>query len=155
MEARGTILVVDDDQTIVSLCQAALETAGLRILVASSGQEAKQALDSNDSIGVLVTDINMPDINGPDLVEEILPTRPHLRVLYISGAWEQEKVNRHLEELGCRLLRKPFAPAALIAEVRRMLERFESSASQQAPRLHCAFRSSRSQQRKSGANITD
>ena len=118
----GTVLVVDDEVMARKLFRHVLESLGLKVLEAGNGAEAEALLLATDGIKLLVTDVLMPIMDGLTLVEKLLPKRPELRVLYVSGsARGNPKLEEHIRERGCHFLEKPFESAALIARVRDLL----------------------------------
>jgi two-component system, cell cycle sensor histidine kinase and response regulator CckA len=119
---NGTVLVVDDEITVRSLYRSWLERLGLKVLEAGNGAEAEALLAATDGVKLLITDVLMPVMDGPTLVEKVLPAHPGLRVLYVSGsAVGNPKVEEHCRERGCDFLAKPFEGAALTARVRHLL----------------------------------
>ena len=73
-------------------------------------------------VQLLITDVNMPKLGGPALVQELLPRSPGLKVLYISGARHENRLlQRHIIEMGCGFLAKPFTPADLMQRIHRLL----------------------------------
>ena len=80
-EAR-TILVVDDDLSVLSVIKCMLECGEYNVLIAHSAETALRMAEREDlSIDLMLMDVVMPDISGPDLAERILAFRPHLKVL--------------------------------------------------------------------------
>lgn len=130
-----TILVVDDDKVIRGLCRAILESADFTVLEAENGQEAKSILQSAAPVALLITDVEMPDLSGPGLVQEVLPQVRSLKVLYISGSTRENRLlQRHILESGCGFLAKPFTPDLLLTRVRGLLVGVpEAGAAQRAP----------------------
>jgi two-component system cell cycle sensor histidine kinase/response regulator CckA len=121
MDPDEKILIVDDDRGVRSLCQLVLRTAGHSVLGAASGSEAKRIFSSEEGISMLITDVRMPGMSGPALVQDLFPDWPQLQVLYISGnTCDDDLLHQHVSTRGCRLLRKPFSPADLVAEVDAM-----------------------------------
>ena len=83
---RQTILLVDDEPSVRTLGARILESVGYRVLTAATGPEAIAASDASpDPIDLLVTDVVMPGMSGPELTRVLEPSRPDLRVLYVSG----------------------------------------------------------------------
>jgi DNA-binding NtrC family response regulator len=118
-EVPETILVVEDDPTILTLVQAILEDAGFEVLAASSAENAKR-IDAQfaRTIHLLLSDIMMPDICGPDLAEALKRRRPEMRVMLMSGYADGAMlVLNH----GWHFIQKPFLPAALLARVTDVL----------------------------------
>jgi CheY-like chemotaxis protein len=118
----GTILLVEDEDAVRSLVETILTADGYKILVASSPEQAMQICQSfAATIDVLLTDVVMPEMSGPELAEKLLGLRPGLRVVYMSGY-----AGEHLDEQGVRaegasLLQKPFTAAALEEKIRQAL----------------------------------
>ena len=73
-------------------------------------------------IDLLVTDVVMPGMGGPALAEQLLRSRPQLKVLYVSGYTDDEIFRRGVLEQGIPFLQKPFSPDALARKVRETLE---------------------------------
>jgi two-component system cell cycle sensor histidine kinase/response regulator CckA len=113
--ARGTgsVLVVEDDDSIRALMRAVLEPAGYRVRLASGGEEALSGADAD----LLITDILMPGMNGRELATRITERAPDTHVLFISGYTGKDT---RLEE-GERFLAKPFTPSALLEQVQALL----------------------------------
>lgn len=121
-----TILVVDDDYAIRKLVKIALETEGYDVLTAD-GAEAAMKLFEQSLVSLLLTDVVMPNTNGPELADRLLQREPQLRVLFMSGSDDASR------GFGC--LAKPFTGAGLI---RRVSEVLESSQPAQFPRTVAA-----------------
>lgn len=116
-----TILVVDDDAAVLSITSALLVRCGYDILQANSGAQALEICEERDSgIHLLLTDVTMPNMTGPDLAERVLLLCPEICVLYMSGFGEYQ-FKQHPFPVGC-FLQKPFTPAGLARIVREALE---------------------------------
>jgi signal transduction histidine kinase len=120
---RGeTVLVAEDDPTVQAVARRALEQAGYRVLVASSGLEAlRVAKREPGAIHALVTDLAMPGMNGPELSALARVICPGLRVLFASGFADEETL-AGLEQMGDPLLMKPYSPGELLERVRELLD---------------------------------
>src|SRR5262249_12978080 len=81
----ATILVVEDEQALLRLVSTALGRDKHNVLTAGSGEEALAVVQDQDSIDLLVTDINMPGINGITLATELMRARPQLRTIFMTG----------------------------------------------------------------------
>jgi two-component system, cell cycle sensor histidine kinase and response regulator CckA len=118
----GTILLVEDEAAVRGLVETILTTDGYKILTATSPAEAVQICrDFQGRIDVLLTDVVMPEMSGPDLAESLLAMRPELRVLFMSGY-----AGEHLDEQGLNsdrptLLQKPFTAVTLEEKIRQTL----------------------------------
>jgi CheY-like chemotaxis protein len=109
----GSVLVVEDDDSIRALMRAVLEPAGYEVRLASGGEEALSGADPD----LLITDILMPGMNGRELATRLTERAPGTPVLFISGYTGTEA---KIEE-GERFLAKPFTPGELLARVRALL----------------------------------
>lgn len=119
-----TILLVEDEPTILHLGRRLLEGFGYRVLAAGSAAEATAlAAERGREVDLLLTDVVMPGQHGPDLAEELLMDLPHLRVLCISGHPAGTAPRGRLEA-GHRFptLLKPFTADELARKVREVLD---------------------------------
>ena len=120
---RETILVVEDDPSVRGLVQEALRLSGYEVLVARHGIEA--LLTGAKHLGpihLLLTDVAMPQMSGPEVAEKLTVVRPEIKVLFMSGypdhpVFEQGGVNRDTA-----FLQKPFTPIILTQKVREVLD---------------------------------
>jgi CheY-like chemotaxis protein/two-component sensor histidine kinase len=122
-EATGdyTVLLVEDDPGILDLTRRLLESDGLRVLAAASGEEAMDIWNArSDEVDLLFTDIVLPGaLSGREVAQTILEEKPMLPVLYTSGysnAWEEKPVFQE-----ANFLAKPFSPQALQTAVKSAL----------------------------------
>ena len=121
VRGNETILLVEDDVNVRSLCRRILESCGYTLLEAADGVEALELLKSqSSSIHLLLTDVVMPRMNGPKLLEAIRPEAPDLPVLFISG-YADEVILKTIPPAQMNLLRKPFSPSQLTERVRSTL----------------------------------
>jgi two-component system, cell cycle sensor histidine kinase and response regulator CckA len=118
MESDYTILAVDDDRGVLEFLRSALEMAGYRVILADGGWSAIQAWETaRYPIDLLLTDVNMPDLTGPVLVERLCALQPDLCVLFISGFHDADLVQRFISRKGFSLLPKPFSAESLLRGV--------------------------------------
>jgi len=104
-----TVLVVDDEEMILEIAQAILESGGFRVLCASDGASALQLLAGPDSrVDVVLLDERMPGMDGHLVLAELRRNFPHLPVILSSGT-------------RATFLRKPYRSAALLEAVRSAL----------------------------------
>ena len=125
MAAAATLLVVENEAAIKALVQMALERQGYVVLSAESGSEALSLAAAHQGrIDLLITDVVMPDIRGPELARRLAAERPGLTTLFMSGYME-ETLSEETTSLPSLVdfIHKPFLPSALIAKVREMLGR--------------------------------
>ncbi len=118
----GTVLVVEDEPVVAALVKQALESEGYLVLEARNGAAALRLFrkDGKD-VDLILTDVIMPVMNGPELVTRILENRPDLPALFMSG-YADDFLDRYgfaLDEMS--LLRKPFSTAQLVDRVRQAM----------------------------------
>jgi len=119
-----TILLVEDEEAVRRLASRALEAAGYTVLEAGSGAEALDLLESaGGGISLLLTDVVMPGMGGPELAERVRVIRPELRFLFMSGYTDPGTVDQAALSRAGGFLQKPFTAAALTEKVRTELDR--------------------------------
>lgn len=119
---RETILVVEDDAQVRAYVAKVLRMRGYRVLDCESGAEAL-AMAAAERPDLLLSDVVMPEIAGPELSRLIAENHPEIAVLFISGYAEHEIVHRGIVKRDVSLLTKPFNADALARAVRDCLDR--------------------------------
>jgi two-component system, cell cycle sensor histidine kinase and response regulator CckA len=120
VEKSETVLVVEDEKPVRELTARMLQQLGYNVLSAASGSEAIAINKSfAGRIGVLITDMVMPEMNGQQVAEALLQARPELKVLYVSGYTEHIVIHRGLEP-GVEFLPKPFSREALAKKLEEL-----------------------------------
>lgn len=119
---RPTILLVDDESSLRSLAQRVLERAGHYVVAHDSAAAALawwEDGDHRETVALVVTDVVMPGLSGPEMVRRMQMSRPSLPVLLMSGNMDEraDGAGHPFPFLG-----KPFRPAELSAMVRGLLE---------------------------------
>jgi PAS domain S-box-containing protein len=116
-----TILIVEDDETMLELTWQILADAGYNALRTSSGQSALIQCESYQGpIHMMITDLVMPRMNGPELAQRVALLRPEMKVLFISGY--SADAPHGISVAGMPFLQKPFTPLALWRKVREVLD---------------------------------
>ena len=120
--AAGTVLVVEDEESVRRLASRVLRARGYRVLEARDGAQALELMrDHEGPVDLLLTDIIMPGLGGPALAERMRGGRPDLKVLYITG-YSEEAIRQHgVLPAGGALLEKPFTAHQLAERVRAAL----------------------------------
>ncbi len=121
MVARHTILLVDDDDAVRNLLARVLKSRGYEVLEAASGEQAQALFQQHQGpVHLLVCDVLMPGVSGPDLAARLAETTPDLRMLLMSGNPNLEPVikDRHTS---AEFIGKPFSPQQLVANVQHLL----------------------------------
>jgi DNA-binding NtrC family response regulator len=121
-EQAPSILLVDDDPDLLQYIATTLSRYGYDVLPAESPEQALRIHNEHKGeIGLLLTDVVMPGLNGPDLAQAILRRDPDLRILFMSG-YNVNHLARFGDILtGYEVLGKPFTPAELLQAVNSMV----------------------------------
>jgi PAS domain S-box-containing protein len=121
--ATETILLTEDQPEVESVARAILSRHGYTVLSAASGEAALRTLESDGRpIDLLLTDVVMPSMSGPDLARRVQSNRPEVAVLYMSGYTDDAIVRHGVLEHGVAFIQKPFTPEGLLRKVREVLD---------------------------------
>jgi PAS domain S-box-containing protein len=119
----GTILLVEDDEMVRGMTTAMLEAIGYNILVAEMPADAVSICDGQDTpIDLLITDVVMPGMNGPELRDRIAAIRPGIKTLFMSGYTTNVIVHHGVLDDDMYFIQKPFTLKLLQQKVRNVLE---------------------------------
>ncbi len=113
----GTILLAEDERDVRAFARRVLESRGYTVLEAASGAEALELAADACRIDLIVTDVVMPRIGGPELAARLAESRPGIPVIYVSGFAERQFGTDSAALSGGRFLPKPFSSDALAAAV--------------------------------------
>jgi CheY-like chemotaxis protein len=117
LHGTETILVVDDENLILTMAETILTDYGYRVLTAGSGQKALAILSREDTkVGLVVTDLVMPAMSGRELVERVRQLKPEAKILCMSGY-----VMPSDKQTGTAYLQKPFSSRELLAKVKQVI----------------------------------
>jgi len=122
---RGTetILLVEDEAQVRTVALGILTRAGYRVLVAASPGEALLTTEQHQGpIELLVSDVVMPQMSGPELAKRLAPSRPEMRVLCMSGYTDDSIVRHGVLAAHFAFLQKPITPDTLTRKVREVLD---------------------------------
>ncbi len=120
---KETVLVIEDDPALCRLVCAMLEEGGYAVLPAETPAAAiALAAAHTGSISLVLSDVRMPGTSGPGVVAQLVPLRPGIGVLYMSGDSGSVAGHRDLQPPGARLLGKPFTRQGLLRQVREILD---------------------------------
>jgi PAS domain S-box-containing protein len=124
LRGEATILLVEDEDALREVTRRILAGTGYRVLTAANGDEAlAAAAEQAEPIDLLLTDVVMPQMHGPQLAERIQRVRPSIGVMFMSGfAQPILESGGHLDA-GVTLIEKPFSGPALLAKVSQVLKR--------------------------------
>jgi CheY-like chemotaxis protein len=121
---RAVVLVVDDDDAVRAITSDMLSGLGYTVRAASGGTEALAQLDNGDTIDLLLTDVVMPGMSGPELARRVRVSRPHLPIVFISGYANPEGIAGEPLE---RLVRKPFSASGLRDQIEEAINEARAS----------------------------
>ncbi len=123
-EGRGeTILIVEDEITILEIAQKMLEIIGYQVLVAPSAELALELAKAHGAdIRLLISDVIMPEMNGRDLADRIQAFCPNLKILFMSGYTADVIAHRGILDAGVHFIQKPFSRSDLARKVRHTLD---------------------------------
>jgi PAS domain S-box-containing protein len=122
-KGKETILICEDEATILKLAKMMLQRIGYNVLAANTPGEAVQlAEDYDGDIQVLMTDVIMPEMNGRDLARRIQQIYPNIKRLFMSGYTADVIAHHGILEEGVHFLQKPFSMKELSARVRETIE---------------------------------
>ena len=118
-----TVLLVEDEDEVRSLVRGLMEKEGYVVLEASRPSEALTlAKQYEGRIHLILSDVVMPQMNGPELTEKLVSMRADTRVLYMSGYTDSAIIHFDVLQKGTPFLQKPFTPEALAHKVREVLD---------------------------------
>jgi two-component system cell cycle sensor histidine kinase/response regulator CckA len=122
LTGQGTILLVEDEEGLRSLNARGLRSRGYSVIEASNGIEAMEALEEkNGAVDLVVSDVVMPEMDGPTLLREMRIRNPNLKIIFVSG-YAEEAFDKSLpENEQFAFLAKPFALSALVAKVKETM----------------------------------
>jgi signal transduction histidine kinase/CheY-like chemotaxis protein len=116
----GTVLLIEDEAELRRLISKALAAGGHHVLPAVSGEEALALAAGPQPIDVVLTDVIMPGMSGPELIARLRPLRPDCAVLYMSG-YDHELIDQKELERTASFLPKPFTPRVLLTRINELL----------------------------------
>ena len=122
LTGHGTVLLVEDDDPVRVFGARALRNKGYKVVEAKSGEAALEFIrNAAEPIDLLITDVVMPHMDGPELVREVRELHPEMKVMFISG-YTEDAFRRRLDSDGCiEFLPKPFSLKELAGKVRNVL----------------------------------
>jgi len=115
--------LVEDDAAVRRAAERILQVAGYHVLTAASGDEALGIAERHaGEIRLLLTDVVMPGMSGPEVAERLRQSRPSLEILFTSGYTDNAIVHHGVLDAGTHFLTKPFSVTDLTLKVRAVLD---------------------------------
>jgi two-component system, cell cycle sensor histidine kinase and response regulator CckA len=133
--APATVLLVEDEPAVRQVTRAVLEIGGYRVLEADGPIAAERiAADRTTEIDLLLTDVVMPGMNGPELARRVRQSRPEIVTLFMTGYAECEVLRLATQGSPQKHVQKPFTVSGLLAQVADALAtRWNGNQTSQAP----------------------
>jgi CheY-like chemotaxis protein len=123
LQAGETILLVEDEEGVRKLTRHLLELSGYRVLEAAGGEQALEIVAHHQGrIDLLVTDVVMPGMSGPQVARAVQVVYPDIKVLFQSGYTEDTLLRHGIEESRRNFIQKPFRLADLARQIRAVLD---------------------------------
>ena len=120
---RETILVVEDEASVLRMLRTTLEDFGYTVVTAANPHEAKDTVRSHrKEIDLLLTDVVMPEMNGRDLADELMTMHPGLKCLFMSGYTEDIFGDTGILDKQVNFIQKPFMENELLRHIRKVLD---------------------------------
>ena len=113
--------MVEDDAAVRKMVAQILATSGYQVIEAQNAIEALE-LGQQDAIDLLLTDVVMPKMSGPELVEALERIRPDLKVLFMSGYTDNAVLSHYVLDAGRHFIQRPFSASALDEKIREVLD---------------------------------
>jgi signal transduction histidine kinase len=124
LRGTETILLVEDEPAILKMAALMLEGQGYTVIMAGTADEAIRLFkDRYSAVDMVITDVVMPDMNGRDLVDELLKLKPQLKCLFMSGYPANVIAHHGVLDKGVNFIQKPFPLPELMSKVRDVLEK--------------------------------
>jgi two-component system cell cycle sensor histidine kinase/response regulator CckA len=114
----GTVLLVEDEPMVRAVAERALTRHGYTVITADSGEDALEVIGRGEEIDLLISDVVMPGMDGPAMVEEARKQRPDLKVLFMSG-YAEEQLRDSIGVGNAHFLPKPFSVQDLAEAAKR------------------------------------
>jgi len=122
-DCSGTVLIVEDEPAVRELAEVTLTEAGFQVLTAGNGLEGLQCIRTREPVDLIITDVIMPLMGGPEMVTQLRRTHPNKKVVYMSG-YTADAINRCGElDPGIVFIEKPFTPAQFLQCVQEVIAR--------------------------------
>jgi two-component system cell cycle sensor histidine kinase/response regulator CckA len=121
LTGRGTILLVEDEEGLRTLNARGLASRGYTVIEAANGLEAIEKMqDQGGKVDLVVSDVVMPEMDGPTMLNELRRTNPNLKIIFVSG-YAEEAFEKNLPAGGYEFLAKPFTLRELISKVKDVM----------------------------------
>jgi two-component system cell cycle sensor histidine kinase/response regulator CckA len=121
LTGQGIILLVEDEEGLRALNARGLKSRGYTVLEAGNGVEAIEVLDKEGDVDLVVSDVVMPEMDGPTLLKELRRRKPDVKVIFVSGYAEEAFQKNLPEQEQYEFLAKPFTLKQLVSKVKETM----------------------------------
>jgi two-component system cell cycle sensor histidine kinase/response regulator CckA len=121
LTGQGVILLVEDEEGLRALNARGLSSRGYTVLEASNGVEALEVIEREGHVDLVVSDVVMPEMDGPTLLKELRRRDPSVKIIFVSGYAEEAFAKNLPSQEQYAFLAKPFTLKQLVAEVKQTL----------------------------------
>jgi len=121
LTGHGTILLVEDEEGLRALNARGLSSRGYTVLEAGNGVEAIEVLEKQGDVDLVVSDVVMPEMDGPTLLKELRRRNPNVKVIFVSGYAEEAFQKNLPEQEQYEFLAKPFTLKQLVSKVKETM----------------------------------
>ncbi|MDJ0779759.1 MAG: response regulator transcription factor [Gammaproteobacteria bacterium] len=136
IESHATVLVVEDDENILQLLSAYLESAGYTVIIAADGADGmRKALHERFDIGVL--DVMLPNKSGIEIASALRRSDREMPILFLTALGNETDVLNGFEAGADDYMVKPFSPRELLVRIAAILKRFRTQGSHSDSIVHC------------------
>ncbi|HXD89185.1 MAG TPA: response regulator [Urbifossiella sp.] len=119
--ASAVVLLVEDEPAVRTVTRRMLELRGFTVILAEHPEEALHIAAATSRVDVLLTDVQLPGMDGPELARQLRDSRPDLKVVFISGYPREDAFAHSTDDPAADFLQKPFTPKRLIEVLNRAL----------------------------------
>lgn len=122
LTGKGTVLIVEDETPVRLFSMNALMNKGYNIFEAVNGESALEIIkEHGEQINIIITDVIMPGMNGPEMIEEVLKDYPNMKVIFVSGYAEDEFMKTYGDNRQFNFMPKPYTLKQLASKVKEVL----------------------------------
>lgn len=120
-QSAQTVLLVDSEPLVLDVCRAVLDKSGYRVLCSPTGRTGLELFRGPTAVDLVVSDMRMVDLSGPDMTGQMVAEKPDTKVVYLSGDGYEPEF-RETRQGALNLLEKPFTSEQFLRIVRQALD---------------------------------
>lgn len=119
MRERSSVIIVDDDKILLQMLQSGLSMDGYHCETASSAMSALELINRN-SFDIMITDINMPEMNGLELTKKVKRLKPEMEIIIMTGLIDNFSYDTAIDAGASDFIKKPFSLKEVIAKIKHI-----------------------------------